>query len=325
MQKVLITGITGQDGLFLTDILLRSQKPYEIVGITRDIKSSSIFYNNLGTISKKDRFKNSLELVNVNLLDAKTAENFFQDYSPDYVYNLSGPSSVYNSFIDESIRDSIINIFENITKALIKNSIFPRFFQASSSELFAYNAQPLNESSTLLAKSPYAEAKLINHYKVFSLKEDFSWPIYSGLMFNHESEFRKNDYLIMKVINSAINIKNGKSKKLSIGSLNYVRDWSYAGDIAKAIYNLTEKGNHTSYVIGSGKGHKILDILEIVFNYFDLNWEDHVIIDKSLLRKGDPEKIVSDPSLIFNDLGWKTTTSFENMVVKCIESRTHKL
>ncbi len=325
MQKVLITGITGQDGLFLTDILLRSQKTYEIVGITRDLKASSSFYNNLEKISKKEEFKNTLDLVDVNLLNLKTTEDFIKSYSPDFVYNLSGPSSVYNSFIDKSIHDSILKIFDNLTESLVKNNQFPNFFQASSSELFANSEKPLNESSALLAKSPYAEAKLKNHFKVFSLKESYSWPIYSGLMFNHESEFRKNDYLIMKIINSAISISKDKAQKLTIGSLNYIRDWSYAGDIAKAIYNITENGNNTSYVIGSGEGHKILEILDIVFTYFNLNWENHVLVDDSLLRKGDPKKVVSDPSVIMKDLGWKTTTSFETMIINCIKSKIHKL
>lgn len=325
MQKVLITGITGQDGLFLTNILLHSQKKYEIVGITRALNSRDIFYNNLKNITKKEGFNNSIELVDVNLLNPKAIEDLIKSFSPDFVYNLSGPSSVYNSFIDKSIHNSILNIFENLTGALIKNNLFPKFFQASSSELFSNSEKPLSETSALLAKSPYAEAKLLNHFKVFSLKENYSWPIFSGLMFNHESEFRKNEYLIMQIINGAINISKKKADNLTIGSLNYIRDWSYAGDIAEAIYNITENGSNTSYVIGSGEGHKILDVLEIVFGYFKLDWENHVLVDESLLRKGDPEEIVSDPSLILKELNWKTTTPFESMIVKCIESKIHKL
>lgn len=324
MQKVLITGITGQDGLFLTDVLLSSKKPYEIMGITRDTKSNNLFYNNLNKISNNDNFQNLVSLIDVDLLNRRATTDFIQSYSPDFVYNLSGPSSVYDSFTDESIYDSILSIFDNLTDALVKNNLFPKFFQASSSELFANSSKPLNESSKLFPKSPYAEAKLKNHYKVASLKEEYSWSLYSGLMFNHESEFRKNDYLIMKIVNNAIKINMDRTHKLTIGSSDYIRDWSYAADTAKAIYQIVENGNYTNYVIGSGKGHKISDILEIVFSYFNLDWENYVLIDDSLLREGDPTKIISDPSRILDDLGWKTKTSFEAMITKCIESRIHK-
>lgn len=324
MKKVLITGITGQDGLFLTNILLNSKKSYEVVGITRDVKSKSQFFNNLKKISNDKGLKNSVRLIDIDLLNPETTRDFIQSYSPDFVYNLSGPSSVYDSFTDKSIYDSILKIFDNLTSSLVENNLFPKFFQASSSELFANSSEPLNESSLLLPRSPYAKAKLKNHYKVTSLKEEYSWSIYSGLMFNHESEFRKNNYLIMKIVNNAIKINNYKNHKLTIGSSEYIRDWSYAGDTASAIYNITENGNYTNYVIGSGKGHKISEILEIVFSYFNLDWRNYILIDNSLLRKGDPNKIVSDPSLVLQDLGWKTKTSFETIITKCIDSRIPK-
>jgi GDPmannose 4,6-dehydratase len=324
MKKVLVTGITGQDGLFLTNILLDSKKPYEIVGITRDVKSKNQFFNNLNKINNNKGLKNSVRLIDIDLLNFEATRDFIQSYAPDFVYNLSGPSSVYDSFTDKSIYDSILKIFDNLTSSLIENNLFPKFFQASSSELFANSSEALNESSLLLPKSPYAKAKLKNHYKVTSLKENYSWSIYSGLMFNHESEFRKNDYLIMKIINNAIKINDDKNHKLTIGSSEYIRDWSYAGDTANAIYNITENGNYTNYVIGSGKGHKISEILEIVFSFFNLDWRNYILIDNSLLREGGPNKIISDPSLILQDLGWKTKTSFETIITKCIDSKISK-
>ena len=324
MKKVLVTGITGQDGLFLTNILLDSKKPYEIVGITRDVKTKNQFFNNLNKINNNKGLKNSVRVIDIDLLNFEATRDFIQSYAPDFVYNLSGPSSVYDSFTDKSIYDSILKIFDNLTSSLIENNLFPKFFQASSSELFANSSEALNESSLLLPRSPYAKAKLKNHYKVTSLKENYSWSIYSGLMFNHESEFRKNDYLIMKIINNAIKINDDKNHKLTIGSSEYIRDWSYAGDTANAIYNITENGNYTNYVIGSGKGHKISEILEIVFSFFNLDWRNYILIDNSLLREGDPNKIISDPSLILQDLGWKTKTSFETIITKCIDSKISK-
>jgi GDPmannose 4,6-dehydratase len=128
----------------------------------------------------------------------------------------------------------------------------------------------------------------------------------------------------MKIINNAIKINDDKNHKLTIGSSEYIRDWSYAGDTANAIYNITENGNYTNYVIGSGKGHKISEILEIVFSFFNLDWRNYILIDNSLLREGGPNKIISDPSLILQDLGWKTKTSFETIITKCIDSKISK-
>ena len=322
MQKVLITGITGQDGLFLTNILLHSQKKYEIVGITRALNSRDIFYNNLKNITKKEGFNNSIELVDVNLLNPKAIEDLIKSFSPDFVYNLSGPSSVYNSFIDKSIHNSILNIFENLTGALIKNNLFPKFFQASSSELFSNSEKPLSETSALLAKSPYAEAKLLNHFKVFSLKENYSWPIFSGLMFNHESEFRKKEYLFMKIIQYVEDLnKNGFKQKLKIGSLNIKRDWSFAGDICEAIYLISHFANSSSYVLGSGKSVSINYIIDFIFKYYDLNYKDFVVTDKKLLRKGDPNNIISNPQKIKKELGWEVKYSIDDLLIRCIQKK----
>ena len=138
-------------------------------------------------------------------------------------------------------------------------------------------------------------------------------------MFNHESEFRGDDYLIMKIINSAILIKNKKLNSFSVGSVDYIRDWSYSGDIAKAIYKIINFGKNDSYVIGSGTGSKISEILNIVFKYFNLDWEEHTNIDEKLLRKGDPTKIISNPTLIYKELSWETKLNLEDILLKCIK------
>ena len=321
MKKVLVTGITGQDGIFLTNILLQKHKEIEIIGISRNAKNNKSFFKNLNQVNNQIHNLESISLVDLNLLDLNDTSDFIRQINPDYVVNLSGPSSVYKSFKDSSIPTSICTIFNNLTTALIEHNQFPNFYQASSSEIFKESENKLNEQSEFDPKSPYAIAKFKNHNKIFELREKYDWNIISGIMFNHESEFRKNDYLIMKIIQSAIKIKNNKQDILTLGSTSYIRDWSYSEDIAKAIYQIVTNGVSGSYVIGSGVGHKISDILDIVFNFLDLDWKKFVNIDESLLRTGDPIKIISDPNRIINDLSWKSEISFEEMVMKCLTSK----
>lgn len=321
MKKVLVTGITGQDGIFLTKKLLQNHKNIQIIGTTRNPKNKISFFNNLNRNNSSMTNTESVSLVDLDLLNLQDTSNFISKFNPDYVVNLSGPSSVYKSFNNSLIPESICKIFDNLTTALINNNLFPNFYQASSSEIFEGSKGKINENSEFGPKSPYAIAKLKNHNKVFELRDEFDWNIYSGIMFNHESEFRRDDYLIMKIIQSAINIKNNKKNKLVLGSTSYIRDWSYSEDIANAIYQIILDGKMGSYVIGSGVGHQISDMLNIVFNYLDLNWEEFVQVDKSLLRSGDPESIISDPTRINRELSWETKVTFEEMVMKCLLSK----
>ena len=316
MKKILITGITGQDGLFLTNHLINKYEKLEIVGTSRQ-DNHSIFYNNLHSLGLKNIADVSVYQIDLN--DYNVVNNLISDFKPHYVYNLSGPSSVYESFSNVKNKKLITNIFDNLTSALIKSNNFARFFQASSSEMFSPNCnEKLNENSEFLPNSPYALAKLDNHNKVISLNKKYDWNIYSGITFNHESEFRKQNYLIMKTITAAWKIKNNKGSNLTIGSLNYMRDWSHAQDIVIAINLLTEKGASPVYVIGSGKGKKIRDILDYVFQKYNLDWTDFVQIDKNLLRDGDSKKIISDPRKIKNELNWETKITFEQMLDRCI-------
>ena len=320
MKNILITGITGQDGVFLTSEILKNNSNLNIYGVSRG-KNNSLFFDKLNTLIKAST--DSIKLLNVDLNDYEETKKLIQDTKPDFVYNLTGPSSVYDSLKNPSVTKSlIINIFDNLTKAIIEESLFPNFYQASSSEMFGIdNGKKLDEESKFNPNSPYAEAKLDNHFNVLKLAEKYEWNIFSGIMFNHESQFREDNYLFMKIINGAINIKNKKIDKLTLGSLDYVRDWSYAGDTSKAIYKITNEGKSNTYVIGSGKGHQIKNIVEIVFDRFNLDVTKYIDIDESLIRKGDPKSIVSNPLKIQEELNWSSEVSFENLVNICIDSR----
>ena len=178
--------------------------------------------------------------------------------------------------------------------------------------------EKLKEDSSFNPISPYAEGKLMVHKKIETIKNDYGWLISSGIMFNHESEFRDTNYLFMKIIKSAIDIKYNKKSTLTIGSLDLVRDWSFAGDFADAIHLICLEGNGEDFVIGSGVGHSISELVRIVFEYFDLDPKEFIEIDSNNLRPGDPLKIVSDPVKIKEKLNWETKLGFEDLILRCI-------
>ena len=317
--KILITGITGQDGIFLTSHLLKREDNLKIFGISRSEKNN-IFYKNLNDITGKYN-ENNLKLIKLDLLNQNDVEKLLIDLKVDKIINLSGPSSVYNSFQNpEDYKNIIINQFNNLVNGCKASNTFPTFFQASSSEMFSNSAQiPLSEHSKMEPRSPYSEAKSALHSKVYELRNNNGWNIKSGVMFNHESEYRLENFLVMKIINTVIDIYSQKTSELIVGSLEYKRDWSYAYDIVKAINLIIDETNPVDYVIGSGTGNTILDMIKYVFEYFNLDYQEYIKVDNTLLREGDPIEIVSDPSLIYNNLGWKTEVTFQNMLVKIIE------
>ena len=318
-MKILITGITGQDGIFLTKHLLSKNANVEIIGVSRNSDTSNFLkFAKISSLANHQK----LILRNINLLKLNEVSNFIKDFSPDYLFNLSGPSSVYESLKDPRISEEIKLIFNNLTSSLIEQRNFCRFFQASSSEMYGNNEiKYLNEDVNFSPNSPYAMAKLENHKMVKSLNEKYSWNIYSGIMFNHESEYRKDSYLFMKIINSAYEIKLGNQKSLTLGSLDVIRDWSYAGDIAKGIYQLTTRGKFNNYVLGSGTGTSIKEVVKIVFELFELDYKSYIRVDENLLRPNDPKSIISDPQRIEKEIGWKTTKNIEYIINKIIDNK----
>jgi GDPmannose 4,6-dehydratase len=324
-MKYLITGITGQDGIFLSNFILNSDKENEILGVTRSpIKSS--FFKNLKYL-KNDVDEACVDLVSINLLEENAVLGLVENYKPDFIFNLSGPSSVYNSYNNpEYTYESITKIFENLTKACQDLKLFSNFFQPSSSEMFKnIEGTKLTENSEFEPLSPYAKAKHRIHNDVIDLRERHGWNISSGILFNHESEFRKDEYLFMKIITTAIKIRNGSANNLTLGSLDLIRDWSYAKDVAEAMFTMTNSSNGDDYVIGSGKGNSIRNLVEIIFQYFNLDFMEYVQIDETLLREKTPDIIISSPEKIKQNLGWESKTTFNELVLKCIEFKLSNL
>jgi GDPmannose 4,6-dehydratase len=317
MENILITGITGQDGIFLTHKLIKQNKNFSIIGISRQ-KDSLPFYNKLKLLGTNDFSK--IKILHTDLTNKQAVDLLIKEVSPTRVFNLSGPSSVYESLNNPANTDKLITgIFDNLTESLITHKNFCNFFQASSSEMLSGGPDGIiDENSEEKPNSPYAISKLNNHKKVLKLSDEFSWNMVSGIMFNHESEFRDSNYLTPKIISGVNDINNNKLEFLDIGSIDYMRDWCFAGDVMDAAIKLSFGNAKGSYIIGSGNGHTIQEILEIVFGSYNLNWKKYVSIDKNLLRKGDPKIKIANPKKIYDEFGWEAETSFFDLIMRCM-------
>jgi len=320
-KKVLITGITGQDGIFLSKELVENDD-YEIIGLSRK--------NNLNSFNKKlktlkfdlKKFQN-IKIINIDLTEKSEVKKLIKANKFDFVYNLSGPSSVYESIKNpQKSKMEISLIFNNLIDSFVDENYFPNFFQASSSEMF--NDEPtekITEEIRLSPSSPYGKAKAEIHEYISSIRNKYNWNISSGIMFNHESELRNDDYLFMKIINRAIEIKNNVNNEIKLGSLDIQRDWSYAGDVMKAAKLIIESDNGEDYVIGSGKPTSIKSLVEFVFGYFDLDYLNYFQEDKNLLRPNEPKIKYSSPKKIKEDFGWETKLTVNDILEKCIEQK----
>ena len=318
-QTIFITGITGQDGIFLSSKLINEKTNLKIYGATR-LNDHKGFFSKLDFVHKGINEK-SIDLLNLDLEEDTQVRNVFQTIKPDYVINLSGPSSVNQSLTDNNkTKDSINKIFNNLINSCMALEKLPSFFEAGSSEMFSNkNKNPLNEDSKFETRSPYAKAKYENFLRIKDLRESYGWDIKTGIMFNHESEFRPNEYLFSKLINEALKIKNKDLETIEVGSLSYIRDWTFAGDVADAIHLIAFSNIHDDFVIGSGIGNSIEDLIQIIFEELDLDYKKHIKINQELLRDGDPEVIISDPSKLKSKLGWTPKLNFRDLVKRCLD------
>ena len=311
-QNILITGISGQDGAFLANRFLSEDlSKYNIYGTSRQKPSLALKkINSLGCNV------DNLKILQTDLTESTEVLNLISDINPTQVFNLSGPSSVYDSINNANYFETTINkIFDNLINACIHLHTLPVFFQACSSEMFSKeNSMPLNEESIFDPRTPYAKAKFTTFEKINQLKEKYDWNIKSGIMFNHESELRDSNYLFMKIFNSAKLIKSNKQDFLELGSIDIARDWSFAGDIANAMFLMNQSDYVNNFVIGSGKATTIKELISKVSSLYEINLEKYIVINPSLMRQGDPEIIVSDPSLIKQSLNWSPEYTFDALL-----------
>ena len=321
-MKIVITGASGQDGMFMINNLLNNSKS-QIYACTRNIKNFD--FNKLHFLNNNSDFER-ITLVDINFQNFEEVYKFFRDTKPHHVFNMMGPSSV-SKFIQnpESMMELTLNSHKNITDSLIKTRNFCNFYQASSSEMYGYDSNSaFDESSDFKPNSTYAKAKQIVHSKSLKYEKEYDWNIVSGIMFNHESEFRNSNFLIMKLVEKIIEIKRNKNIKFEFPNLEISRDWSYAGDISDAVINLTLNDFTGPFVIGSGKAVTLKEIMLYMFDKINSSYEDHVLVNPDNERLGEPLKVVSNPEKIKKSINWESRLSIFEVLDKMYAYKTTK-
>ena len=310
-KRALVLGCTGQDGSFLTQSLLN--KNYDVYGISR---SKNPDRRNHKVLDIEKKFKLSC----VNLFDLEEVTEFIEDIHPNEIYNLTCQSSVGLSFVKPlTTLRSIVDITRNILESSRRLNFDGKLFFAGSGEVFGETTIPATINSQKDPKSPYAVGKYESMLLVKLYRDCFGLKSKTGILFNHESFLRGKNFFTSKLISGAIECSLDKSKKLKLGNLSLYRDWGCAKEYVEAMQLVNNNPLSTDHIICTGVETSLQTIVEIVFSYFDLDWKNHVIIDKKLFRSSDVKRSCGNPELLFNDLGWKSTKNVEKIYESIIE------
>lgn len=314
MKTALITGVTGQDGSYLADLLL--DKGYSVVGVKR--RTSVINTSNIDHLYENPRFK----LVYGNLNDVGSMYRLLTQYKPNEVYNLAAQSHVRTSFdVPEETVDSVAMGTMRLLEACRNTLPDVRFYQASSSEIYGDNMDPMkNEDTRMSPASPYAAAKLFSHHLVRNYRVGYGMHASSGILFNHESPRRGETFVTRKITRAAARIKLGKQDKIVLGNLDAKRDWGFAGDYVEAMWLMLQQNSADDYVISTGESHTVQEFLEEVFELAQIDYRKFLQIDPRLYRPQEVPFLQGDFSKAQRILGWKPKHSFKELVRMMYES-----
>src|SRR5512146_1055103 len=285
MPTALITGITGQDGSYLAELLL--EKGYRVVGVVR--RSSTTPYERIAHLVEK------IELVSADLLDQTSLTDAVHDYEPDEVYNLAAQSFVQTSWTQPVLTGEFTGL--GVTRALEavrRAAPRARFYQASSSEMFGKVAEsPQSEATDFYPRSPYGVAKVYGHWITVNYRESYGLYAVSGILFNHESPRRGLEFVTRKVTDGVARIKAGVSRELRLGNLDARRDWGFAGDYVDAMWRMLQCDAPADFVIGTGETHTVRELCEIAFGHAGLDWQRHVVIDPKFVRPAEVDLLLA--------------------------------
>lgn len=312
-KRALITGITGQDGSFLTELLL--EKDYEVFGIIR--RSSSFNTARIDHLYRDPHEAGTkLRLFFGDLNDSSSLNTIIRQTQPDEIYNLGAQSHVRVSFdVPEYTAEVTALGTVRLLEAIREIGIQPKFYQASSSELFGKVVEtPQNESTPFYPRSPYGCAKAYAYHITVNYREAYGLFACNGILFNHESERRGETFVSRKITRAATRIKLGLQDKLYLGNLDARRDWGYAADYVKAMWLMMQAEKPDDYVIATGVTHSVRDFLDATFGYLDLDWNKYVEIDPRYYRPSEVDLLQGDPSKARTELGWEPRISFLEMV-----------
>jgi GDPmannose 4,6-dehydratase len=312
MNRALITGITGQDGSYLAELLL--QKGYEVYGLIRRT-----------SIINDDRIRHIIDdvhLLDGDLLDQLSLIKAIRTARPDEVYNLAAMSFVPTSFVQPVLTGEYTAL--GVTKVLeaIRLADWPvKFYQASSSEMFGkVHEIPQRETTPFHPRSPYGVAKVYGHWITVNYRESYNLFACSGILFNHESPRRGLEFVTRKISHAVARIKLGLQKELLLGNLDAKRDWGFAGDYVEAMWLMLQQEQADDYVVSTGETHSVSEFAELAFGHVGLNWHDFVKVDPALLRPADVDLLIGDPTKARTALGWKPRTSFKELVTMMVDA-----
>jgi len=314
MRRALITGITGQDGSYLAELLLA--KGYEIYGLVR--RSSSFNTERLEGIYQDPHAANyRLRLVYGDLDDASSVNQILQTVEPDEIYNLGAQSHVRVSFdVPEYTASTVgigtLRLLEAIRESGQEKTV--RFYQASSSEMFGAAAPPQDENTPFIPRSPYACAKVFAHQLCQNYRDAYGMHISCGILFNHESPRRGIPFVTRKITRTAARIRHGLEKKLYLGNLDSFRDWGFAGDYVEAMWMMLQQDKGDDYVVATGESHSVRECLDVAFGELDLDWKKYVEIDPRYFRPTEVDHLKGDPSKAMRVLGWKPKVTFKGLI-----------
>ena len=316
-KSALITGITGQDGSYLAEFLL--SKGYKVFGLIR--RTSILNFERIEHIQER------IELISGDLLDQNSLINAIKESNPDEIYNLAAQSFVPASwkqpvFTGEATALGVARMLEAISAVSPKI----KFYQASSSEMFGKVREvPQTEKTQFYPRSPYGVAKLYGHWITINYKESYNMFCCSGILFNHESPRRGLEFVTRKVSNTVAKIKLGLANELRLGNLEAKRDWGFAGDYVRAMWLMLQQDEPDDYVISTGITHSVKDLVQIAFNYVNLNWEDYVVIDQKFVRPAEVELLLGDSTKAKEKLGWKPEVNFKDLIKMMVDADLEKI
>ena len=316
MRTALVTGVTGQDGAYLSQFLL--SKGYRVIGMMRRSASSDVIGERLRWLG----ILNDVELVDGNLTDLSSLIRIMQTYKPDEIYNLAAQSFVAASWQQPLLTGNVTGLGAScVLEAMRMVQPGARFYQASSSEMYGLIQEPIqSETTPFYPRSPYAAAKLYAHWMTVNYRESYGIFASSGILFNHESPLRGKEFVTRKISDAVARIKLGLAKTLPLGNMRATRDWGHARDYVQAMWMMLQQDVPSDYVIATGRTTSIQQLCNIAFGYVGLNPEDHIQCRNDLIRPAEVDVLLGDAGKARRVLGWTAQTSLEDMIAEMIEA-----
>ena len=317
MPTAIITGITGQDGSYLAELLL--SKGYRVIGMVR--RSSVV------TFERIQHIQDQIDVIQGDLHDQSSLMDLIEQYKPDEVYNLAAQSFVPTSWNQPVLTGEVTALgVTRMLEAIRLLSPRSRYYQASSSEMFGkVHEVPQRETTPFYPRSPYGVAKLYGHWITVNYRESYNLFAVSGILFNHESPRRGTEFVTRKITNGAVRIKLGLAKALHLGNLEARRDWGFAGDYVDAMWRLMQNEHAEDFVVGTGATHSVREFCEKAFSYLGMDYHDYVIQDPRFFRPAEVDMLVADSTRVYQKLGWAPKVNFDGLVEMMVDADLKRL